>query len=640
MTIILSANSTTAQSLAANEDIFITTGVSLLVSPASAITGTTGTFQVNNFGTVYSNSETISLGTYDTGSAGYVFNGLGGTITSGGFTNNAAAVFIQGYHSIENHGQIKGNMSVGAGIKTNDDGEINNFGVISGRTGIISYGNETANGNIINHGTIHGTFASIWIQNTTVVTIVNYGLLDGAVRLGDGGSFFGASSLDSSEGAVRGSITGGLGDNFIASGRLGNYINGGGGNDTVMGNGGNDTIFGDDGNDLVSGDEGNDVITVANTDGTDTLDGGTGIDGLALDRSLVTMALTISIAAPSVVQELADGTSVVNFEQLRFTGGTGHDGITGGRLSDVLNGGAGNDTLNGGAGTDMLIGGTGADSYVFDRLSDTVEEDTVSTAVAERDTVTYIGTSGTYVLGVNVENLLLGGTAAINGTGNAAANAITGNAAANVLNGLTGVDTLSGMGGSDSYFVDVAGDVVVETIAGAAGGVDLVTFTGTTGTFTLGSNVENLTLTGSAAINGTGNTLANTIIGNSGSNVLSGGLANDTLTGGLGNDFFVFNTTPNSTSNKDTITDFNAVADTIRLENAIFTALGTTTGTLTSAQFKNTSLSAIDGSDRILYNDGTGEVSYDIDGSGAAAAVVFAVITGAPTLTASDFVII
>ena len=640
MTIVLSANSTTAQVLSDLDDIFITAGVSLLVTPGTAISGTGGSVQVVNYGTVFSSSETITFGALDNGDVSLVFNGLGGTITSGGFTNNAAAVFIQGYHGIENHGQIKGNMSVGTGIKTNDDGEVHNFGVISGRTGILNYGNETASNTIINHGTVHGTLYSIWVQNTSIVTIVNYGLLDGSVRLGDGGSFFGASSLDSSEGAVRGSITGGLGDNFIASGRLGNYINGAGGNDTIMGNGGNDTIFGDDGDDLVSGDEGNDVITVANTDGTDTLDGGTGIDGLALDRSLVTMALTISIAAPSVVQELADGTSVVNFEQLRFTGGTGHDGITGGRLSDILNGGAGNDTLNGGAGTDMLIGGTGADSYVVDRLSDTVEEDTVSTAAAERDTVTYIGTSGTYVLGDNVENLVLGGAAAINGTGNTGANAITGNAAANVLNGLTGVDTLSGMGGSDSYFVDVAGDVVVETIAGAAGGVDMVTFTGTTGTFTLGSNVENLTLTGSAAINGTGNTLANRIIGNSGSNIITGGLANDTLTGGLGNDFFVFNTTPNSTSNKDTITDFNAVADTIRLENAVFTALGATTGTLTSAMFKNTSLAAIDGSDRILYNDGTGEVSYDIDGSGAAAAVVFAVITGAPTLTASDFVII
>jgi Ca2+-binding RTX toxin-like protein len=640
MTIILSANSTTAQALSNLDDLFITAGVSLLVTPATAITGTGGSVQVVNYGTVFSSSETITFGALDSGDVSLVFNGLGGTITSGGFTNNAAAVFIQGYHSIENHGQIKGNMYVGTGIKTNDDGEVHNFGVISGRTGILNYGNETASNTIINHGTVHGTNASIWVQNTSIVTIVNYGLLDGAVRLGDGGSLFGASSLDSSEGAVRGSISGGLGDNFIASGRLGNYINGGGGNDTVMGNGGNDTIFGDDGNDLVSGDEGNDVITVANIDGTDTLDGGTGIDGLALDRSLVTMALTISIAAPSVVQELADGTSVVNFEQLRFTGGTGHDGITGGRLSDFLNGGAGNDTLNGGAGTDMLIGGTGADSYVVDRLSDTVEEDTVSTAAAERDTVTYIGTSGTYVLGVNVENLVLGGTAAINGTGNAAANAITGNAAANVLNGLTGVDTLSGMGGSDSYFVDVAGDVVVETIAGAAGGVDLVTFTGTTGTFTLGSNVENLTLTGSAAINGTGNTLANTIIGNSGSNVLSGGLGNDTLTGGLGNDFFVFNTAPNTATNGDTITDFNVVADTIRLENAVFTALGAATGALNAAMFKNASLGAVDASDRILYNDATGAVLYDIDGSGAAAAIQFATISGAPTLTVADFLVI
>lgn len=639
MTIVLSANSTTAQTLLDLEDIFITAGVSLLVSPASAITGTTGTFQVNNFGTVYSNSETISLGTYDTGSAGYVFNGLGGTITSGGF-GGAAAVFIQGYHGIENHGQIKGNMSSGLGIKTNDDGEINNFGVISGRVGIMNYGPETANNAIINHGTVHGTLYSIWVQNTSIVTIVNYGLLDGSVNLGDGGSIFAISSLDSSAGAVRGSIFGGLGDNLIASGRLGNMIRGAGGNDTLMGNGGNDTIHGDAGNDLVSGDEGNDQIVTDDIDGIDTLDGGAGLDWLQMSRQNATVAQVLSIAAPSVEQELADGTSIVNFERLLFIGGSGHDSVTGGAFSDALTGNSGNDTLNGGGGVDSLIGGAGADSYIVDRLTDVVTEDVVSTAAAERDTVTYTGTFGTYVLGDNVENLVLGGTAAINGTGNAAANAITGNAVANVLNGLTGVDTLAGMGGSDSYLVDVAGDVVVETIAGAAGGVDLVTFTGTTGTFTLGSNVENLTLTGSAAINGTGNTLANTIIGNSGSNVQSGGLGNDTLTGGSGSDFFVFNTAPNTATNRDTITDFNAVADTIRLENAVFTALGAATGALNAAMFKNVSLGAIDASDRILYNDATGAVLYDIDGSGAAAAIQFATISGAPTLTVADFLVI
>ncbi len=196
MTIILSANSTTAQSLAANEDIFITTGVSLLVTGSSAITGTTGTTQVTNFGTVYSNSETIALGTFGAVSGTLIFNGLGGTITSGGL-GGTAAVYIQGYHGIENHGQINGNKNIGSGIKTNDDGEIINFGVISGRTGINSFGDSSTTNTISNHGTVHGTFYSIWVQGEAIVNIVNTGLLDGNVELGDGGSIFGNSGLDS-----------------------------------------------------------------------------------------------------------------------------------------------------------------------------------------------------------------------------------------------------------------------------------------------------------------------------------------------------------------------------------------------------------------------------------------------------------
>ncbi|WP_143809846.1 calcium-binding protein [Paracoccus yeei] len=136
--------------------------------------------------------------------------------------------------------------------------------------------------------------------------------------------------------------------------------------------------------------------------------------------------------------------------------------------------------------------------------------------------------SANHVLGANLENLVLTGAAAINGTGNALANSITGNAAANVLNGGAGADTLIGGAGNDTYVTDG-----FDTITEAAGaGVDVVQ---SAGGYTLAANLENLVLTGTA-INGVGNNLGNRLTGNASNNVLSGGGGDDTLIGGAGND--------------------------------------------------------------------------------------------------------
>ncbi|MFM6199880.1 MAG: calcium-binding protein, partial [Dolichospermum sp.] len=148
----------------------------------------------------------------------------------------------------------------------------------------------------------------------------------------------------------------------------------------------------------------------------------------------------------------------------------------------------------------------------------------------------------TYTLGTNVENLTLQGTTAINGTGNTLNNIIIGNSGNNVLtgglgndtlNGDTGTDTLVGGSGDDSYFVDNTADIITENLNE---GTDSVF---STITYTLGTNVENLTLQGTTAINGTGNDLNNSITGNSSNNALTGGLGNDTLNGGTGADTFV-----------------------------------------------------------------------------------------------------
>ncbi|MEZ5900329.1 MAG: calcium-binding protein [Hyphomicrobiaceae bacterium] len=138
-----------------------------------------------------------------------------------------------------------------------------------------------------------------------------------------------------------------------------------------------------------------------------------------------------------------------------------------------------------------------------------------------------------------------------------------------------------------------------------------------------------------------GNGGADTLFGLSGNDILNGGGGNDVLNGGAGWDTFVFSAALNASTNRDTIQSYSTAQDSIKLENAVFTALGSTTGPLSANMFyASASGRAHDADDRILYNTSTGVLSYDRDGSGAAAAVAFAVLSNKPAMAASEFLII
>jgi len=406
--------------------------------------------------------------------------------------------------------------------------------------------------------------------------------------------------------------------------------------------------------------------------------------------------------------------------------GAGNDQLYGNLGADTLVGGSGSDRLEGGwadvnvvsqywgdsvsivHGTDgdIMTGGPGNDTYQVTATRDqqyaaydygymygsTLAESTNAYApdqVIERpgegtDTVeSYVS----YTLPQNVENLLLMTSVVdIDGTGNSLNNRLTGNDDDNKLSGMSGNDRIVGMGGDDSlygssgsdtmlggagndaYTVGSAGDKVYETTTTSSstdsGGTDVVksSISFSLAAYTGVSFVENLTLTGASAINGTGNALANKIIGNAAANKLSGGGGNDklfgnagadTLSGGTGKDVlsggdgpdrFVFNAALD-TNKPDTITDFAHRTDKLVLDDDIFTALGITGTaggvTLTGGKFRVGS-SAQDADDRIIYNKSTGALYYDADGSGSDVAEQVAVIgtLAHPTLSSSDFLII
>jgi Ca2+-binding RTX toxin-like protein len=408
------------------------------------------------------------------------------------------------------------------------------------------------------------------------------------------------------------------------------------------------TVEGNSAGNLVEGGEGN-----------DTLAGGEGMDVAVYAGNRSGYTVVVSAAGVTVTDtNAADGNEGVDtlagIEALRFADQVVElSGATVGSGTPV-----GETLMLDGAGAQASAGGAGNDTYVVNAPGDAVVErsgegsDTVKASVS-------------WTLWEDVEHLALTGTAAIDGVGNSGHNRLTGNTAANRLTGYAGDDTLIGGAGTDTLlggpgadtYVVTAGDKVTELSGGGADTVQSAI------AWTLPKNVEKLLLTGNKAVNGTGNTAANTLTGNVANNVLGGlggadtlaggggndtlkgGGGNDKLSGGAGADAFAFDTALNKTTNKDTVTDFGA-DDVIRLDDDIFTAFDAAASTtLGASAFRAGSgvTTAADADDRILYDTATGALYYDADGTGTIKVPIQFAVLGTnthPTLTAADFIIV
>jgi Ca2+-binding RTX toxin-like protein len=352
-----------------------------------------------------------------------------------------------------------------------------------------------------------------------------------------------------------------------------NWLFGGAGNDKITGNVGADELYGGDGDDQLFGLAGDDQLYGGA--GNDLLDGGKGLDIMVggdgddlyvLDdiRELEwinrdyentyhdpgndTFRITFkggSNSAPAAIDLRA--ANLIEVENVQ---------VTGSGVFEVIGNDAGNE-LDAGKTASVLRGGKGNDTYHVTHRDAQVHEN----AGEGWDKVI---SSTHFTLGANLEELILTGRAALNGTGNALNNILRGNDGNNILDGGAGIDTLIGGKGNDTYIVDHEDDEVVEN---DKEGTDTVK---ASVTYTLSDYVENLILTGSGDLKGSGNELKNIITGNDGNNILDGKGGVDRLIGGKGDDTYIV----------DLIAKGAGAKATVALEDSIIEKKGEGTDTL------------------------------------------------------------
>ncbi|WP_439614414.1 peptidoglycan DD-metalloendopeptidase family protein [Reyranella sp.] len=403
----------------------------------------------------------------------------------------------------------------------------------------------------------------------------------------------------------------------LTGNELSNVLVGGAGDDKLDGGAGTDSMRGGSGDDVFYVDGAGDQVIEAAGGGTDN----------------IYASANFTLGAGQEVEYVR----VSGAAGLSLTGNEFANYLIGGTGGDTLGGGAGDDKLDGRAGTDTMAGGSGNDTYYVDDAGDQV----IEAAGGGTDTVF---ASANFVLGAGqeVDYLRVSSTAGLSLAGNEFANyligatgvdTLGGGAGDDKLDGRAGADTMAGGSGNDTYYVDDAGDQVIEAVSG--GSSDTV-FASANFALGAGQEVEYLRVSGAAGLTLTGNELANSLVGGAGNDRLTGSGGLDRLTGGMGNDTFVFDQAPVG-ANVAKILDFAHGVDMISLSLSVFSAAGAAGALNANAFFIGTA--AHDADDRIIYNSTTGALMYDADGAGGQAARSFATASLGLTLMASDFLL-
>ena len=433
---------------------------------------------------------------------------------------------------------------------------------------------------------------------------------NGGIDTIDLSGFSGDQRIDLTEGALS-DVLGGALNMGIAYGTVIERARGGAGDDELIGNAGVNRLDGGAGADLMAGGAGNDTYIVDQSGDVIIEYIGGGIDTVettqnhTLDAGVERLVLT-------GFGQAGYGNSLAN----RLTGTDGADVLRGFSGDDTLIGNEGADTLWGGAGADVLAGGSGRDrAYYLDAgagISASLANTSLNTGEAAGDTYTSIED----LTGTNYDDVLAG----LAGNRN---NTLRGGGGDDVLKGYSGADRLYGNDGDDFLEGGIGGDVLV-----GGEGRDTATYLQASS-----GVIVSMTALGSSTGDAAGDTFYSIedLVGSSHDDRLEGNLSSNFLTGGAGADRFVFR----ALGAVDTVTDFTPGVDEISLYASGFEGLSG--GALAPSAFHVSSTGfATDASHRILYNSTTGDLSFDVDGTGGAEAVIFARVDAGLALTVSD----